>query len=244
VLACVVWATSWLSSACGRIETSDSLKQSFLGENQRFWVVSTAADALLSQSHALMPYMRAAAQRELPLRFFRELIEVESSVTVVEGNWPSYRPGIFYGGTILMPSADHPGAWSRGEWASFYNELFHAWYGLIFLKADQYASMRKEVQTSERLNFYQRAHPANPALAQEEAWSETVASLMILLAPIKINNQWQYRGVDEFAYVIDKTVAPVSHSDRPGYTPQAEQTYPAAWEYKILFKLLTMVQLP
>lgn len=234
----LVSLTLW---SCGRPETQLS---SIKNASERFWPVSYPSDAQLSQSHKLMPYMKAAATRELPLKFFRELISSDSSVVVVEGSWPSYRPGFLYGGTIYMPSAANPNAWTRGEWASFYNELFHAWYGLVFQKQEIYASTRSQVQTPERMNHYRKAHPSDPALAQEEAWSETVAAIMIELAPVNINNTWRYVEIEKMKYAIGRTVAPVSHSDRPGYTPEAEDTYPADWEYAILFRLLTMVQLP
>jgi hypothetical protein len=225
-------------------ESSQPAESSQTAPIQPFWPVSYPSDEFLDPVHALMPYMHAAAQRGLPLRFFRELIEFESSVTVVEGEWPSYRPGFFYGGTIYMPAAQKPGAWSRVQWASFYNELFHAWYGHVFQKQPRYAQTRALVQTPERLDFYRRAHPTDPSLAQEEAWSETVASVMSILVPTYYDGQWHYPVLSSFAYAIDKTVSSVSHSDRPGYTPQAEQTYPAEWEYRILFNLLTLVQLP
>ncbi len=229
-----------LVMSCGRSADKSMLTDT----SERFWPVSYPSDTQLNQSHTLMPYMKAAAARELPLRFFRELIESGSSVSVVEGSWPSYRPGVFYGGTISMPSAANSGAWSRNEWSSFYNELFHAWYGLVFQKAAVYSSIRAQVNTQERMNHYRRANPSSPALAQEEAWSETVATLLIELAPIKIENHWKYTTLDKMTYSIGRTVAPVSHSDRPGYTPEAEDTYPADWEYAILFRMLTMVNLP
>ena len=227
-------------ASCGRPLEKANLSST----NERFWPVSSGSDSQLDQSHSLMPYMKAAASRELPLRFFRELIQYNASVSIVEGSWPSYRPGYFYGGTIYMPSAANPTAWSRNEWSSFYNELFHAWYGLVFEKQSFYSTTRAEVHTPERMNHYRKAYPSNPALAQEEAWSETVATLIIEIAPVKIDDQWKYTTIDKMAYVIGRTVAPVSHSDRPGYTPEAENTYPADWEYAILFRLLTMVNLP
>jgi hypothetical protein len=227
-------------TSCGSPKGGSSLSNS----TERFWPVSYPSDSQLNQSHTLIRYMKAAAARELPLRFFRDLIESNSSVSVIEGNWPSYRPGMFYGGTISMPSAANPSAWSRGEWSSLYNELFHAWYGLVFQKADRYAATRSQVHTQERRDHYRKAHPSDPGLAQEEAWSETVAAMMIELAPMKIEGQWKYATIDKMTYAIGRTVAPVSHSDRPGYTPAAEETYPAEWEYAILFRMLTMVNLP
>jgi hypothetical protein len=67
---------------------------------------------------------------------------------------------------------------------------------------------------------------------------------LILLAPIQIDGQWKYTTIVKMAFAIGNRVASVSHSERPGYTPEAEETYPAEWEYRILFNLLTMVQLP
>lgn len=228
-------------SSCGRDTSPSSVINS---ASERFWQVSYPSDTQLDSSHTLMPYMRAAASRELPLRFFRELIQAKSAVSVVEGSWPSYRPGYFYGGTIYMPSSATPDAWSRLEWSSFYNELFHAWYGLVFKKQDLFAATRAQVQTEERMAHYRKAHPSDPELAQEEAWSETVAAIMIELTPVKMNDKWKYPDIANMKYAVGRTVSPVSHSDRPGYTPAAEETYPAEWEYAILFKLLTMVALP
>ncbi len=171
----IFWLILLSFSSCGSHNHLSGLS----GSDTRFWPVSFPADEFLDQSHTLMPYMRAAAKRELPLRFFRELIERDASVSVVEGSWPSYRPGIFYGGTVIMPAAANPESWSRGDWASFYNELFHAWYGLVFLKGNEYVQMRAKLHTPERMNHYRRANPSNPELAQEEAWSETVATVMI-----------------------------------------------------------------
>ena len=225
---------------CGRNDASYLMLQ----ENERFWQVTEPADQNLNQSNSLMRYMRAAAARELPLRFFRELIQANSAVTVIEGDWPSYQPGILYGGTISIPSASKPEAWTGGEWSSFYNELFHAWYGLIFLKERRYASARSDAWSQTRMARYRRAYPADPKLAQEEAWSETIASIMIQLAPLKIDGKFKYPSLEGFAYCIGRNVAPVSHSDRPGYTPEAENIYPDEPEYRQLFHYLTSVQPP
>jgi hypothetical protein len=188
--------------------------------------------------------MRAAAGRELPLRFFRELIRANASVTVVEGEWPSYQPGILYGGTISIPSSNRPESWTGPEWSSFYNELFHAWFGLVFTREAAYGNARSTLVTPDRMARYKKAYPANPALAQEEAWSETVATVMIQLAPIKIDGTFKYAAFDSFVYQIGRTVAPVSHSDRPGYTPEAETIYPDATEYQHLFGFLVGVTPP
>lgn len=191
-----------------------------------------------------MRYMRAAAARELPLRFFRELIQADSAVTVTEGDWPTYQPGILYGGTISMPAAYKPEAWTNGEWSSFYNELFHAWYGLVFMKEQRYAGARADAWSQTRMARYRKAYPADPKLAQEEAWSETIASIMISLTPLKIEGKFRYPSLESFAYCIGRNVAPVSHSDRPGYTPEAENIYPDEPEYRQLFSFLTAVQPP
>ena len=226
--------------SCGRTDLSYLKDQS----NQRFWTVLETGDSSLNQSHPLTRYMRAAAGRELPLRFFRELIKSNASVTVVEGEWPSYQPGILYGGTISMPSSSRPESWTGPEWSSFYNELFHAWFGLVFSKDATYGVARSKLLTQDRMDRYRKAYPSNPALAQEEAWSETVATIMIQLAPIKIDGQFKYAAYDSFVYQIGRTVAPVSHSDRPGYTPEAENIYPDTAEYQHLFEFLVSVTPP
>lgn len=212
--------------------------------SERFWPVSQPEDSQLNQAHPLIRFMRAATARELPLTFFRELIKSNSAVTVIEGDWPTYQPGVFYGGTISMPSSNRPESWTAPEWSSFYNELFHAWYGLVFSQDPKYAKTRAEVWTKSRLERYVLAHPSDPKLALEEAWSETIASIMIQLAPLKINDVFKYPSLNSFSYCIGKTVAPVSHSDRPGYTPDAENTYPDEYEYAVLFQLLTAVNPP
>lgn len=208
---------------------------------KRFWPVSVLKDSELSDDHPLMPYMHAARVRELPLSFFRDLIITNSHVVVKEGSWPTYKPGVLYGGTIYMPSSSTPSKWTRHEWASFYNELFHAWYGLAFSTLEKFAQIRDAVWTSERYNHYRKAHPGNPRLAQEEAWSETVSSVMMEVVPWDYNGQRFYCEMNDLKYALDKTVAPVSHSDRPGYTPEAESTYPSEFEYRNLMFLLMAV---
>ena len=229
-----------LLSGCGR-QSSGHLSNAGV---ERFWPVNAAEDSQLNQQHPLMRFMRAAGARELPLTFFRELIKSNSDVTVVEGDWPTYQPGVFYGGTISIPSSARPESWTGPEWSSFYNELFHAWYGLVFSQDPKYAKNRSEVWIKSRLERYRAAHPSDPKLALEEAWSETIASIMIQLTPLKLDGMIRYPAFEAFSYCIGKTVAPVSHSDRPGFTPQAENTYPDEHEYAMLFQLLTSVSPP
>ena len=243
-LAAIFFGLSFVISSCGRHSDASIASFDDSQENQRFWPVSLPSDGQLNQGHKLMRYMRAATNRELPLNFFRDLVAADATVEVIEGDWPTYQPGVFYGGTISMPSAANPEAWTIGEWSSFYNELFHAWFGLVFSKDDRYASGRARIWTSERMNHYRKAYPSDPKLAQEEAWSETVASIMINLAPLRLGGATRYPAFETFVYSINRTVAPVSHSDRPGYTPEAESTYPAEWEYHDLFVYLTKVQPP
>jgi hypothetical protein len=78
-----------------------ALTQAALADQERFWPVTLPGDNTLNQTHGLMPYMRAAVSRELPVRYFRELISAGSSVVVVEGNWPSYKPRANSGGVII-----------------------------------------------------------------------------------------------------------------------------------------------
>ena len=228
-------------SSCGQKPAASQIKE----EAARFWMVSVPSDSQLSQNHPLMPYMKAAAARELPLGYFREIIENNAGVSVGEGNWPTYQPGIFSGGTIYMPSSSDPTSWSRIQWSSFYNELFHAWFGNVFTKLPRYQSTWNSIWTPERSEHYSKANPSDPKLAQEEAWSETVMTVMIDLAPVRWpEGSMKYPKFENFVYSIGRTVAAVSHSERPGYTPEAETTYPASWEYDILFQSLTMVAPP
>lgn len=231
----------FLTSSCGHQVATSDLKQ----ESQRFWMVSIPSDSQLNPNHPLMLYMKAAAARELPLRFFREIIENNAGVDVGEGSWPTYQPGMFSGGTIYMPSSANPSAWTRIQWSSFYNELFHAWFGNVFMKLSRYESTRNSIWTPERFEHYKIANPSDPKLAQEEAWSETVMTLMIDLSPVRTpEGTMKYPKFENFVYSIGRTVAAVSHSERPGYTPEAETTFPAPWEYDILFQSLTMVSPP
>ena len=221
-----------------------SLGQTARADRERFWPVALPGDSNLDQTHALMPYMRAAESRELPVRYFRELIRAGSAVVVIEGNWPSYKPDAISGGSIYMPSASNPSAWTKNEWSSFYNELFHAWFGNIVRRSEFYRSLREQIHTEERRSHYAQAVPSDPWTAQEEGWSETVGALILTIAPTDRGGGLQYVSLADCAYAIGRTVAPVSHSERPGYRPEAETSYLAPWEYALLFETLTDVPLP
>ena len=64
----------------------------------------------------------------------------------------------------------------------------------------------------------------------EEGYSETVATLIISAYPrIKLNDEGEYVSYSPdystLYYYKGKTIAPVGHSESPGYTKAAEKTY-------------------
>lgn len=217
-----------------------------LADDDRFvldpwWSYDKEGDPRLSGRHALSKYFKAAKQKKLALNYFRDLIGTNAKIAIRHGDWPKYQPGIFSGGTIYHPAVGKSfDQWNRLDWSSFYNELFHAWWGSSFTKSSKYADARNALLTSERRQHYRRAHPRNPLLAQEEAYSETIATLMIYAYP-QYNPEGpesRYFNLPFFVYQKNKTVAAVSHSDRPGFTPEAETTYPNIEEYRVMFRLL------
>ncbi len=211
--------------------------------DEPWWTYQLPADAQLNRRHVLYKYFVVAKQKKLPTNLFRDLIRANSGVKLSQGDWPSYQPGgAFSGGTIRHPAiAEQPASWKRIDWASFYNELFHAWWQDVFMKSGTYSSERSQLLTSERSKFYRQAHPRNPRLAQEEAYSETINTLMFYTSPQynpETSEQDRFYALNFFVYNKNRTVSPVSHSDRPGFTSAAEQTFPAEWEWKIVFKMI------
>jgi hypothetical protein len=208
-----------------------------------FWPTSKPTDSQLDSRHALYQFYSAAQLKKLPANFFRELIAANASVVVRYGDWPRYKPGIFSGGTIYHPAADRaPTTWTNLDWSSFYNELFHAWWGNVFTKATKYQTIRAQILTEERKRHYRQAHRTNPLLAQEEGYSETVASLMVMMYPRynpSLPDQRGYAPLSDYKYDTGRTVSAVSHGDQPGYDPAAEYTYMNEFEYEVLFKILT-----
>lgn len=122
--------------SCGQPHASSTQSEfTTTADPTRWWPTSLAEDGNLSRQHVLYRYYAAALGKELPLRFFRELIQAQANVKVKEGSWPRYVPGSFGGGTIEVPRAAQPEQWTRGDWSNFYNELFHAWWGNVFMKS-------------------------------------------------------------------------------------------------------------
>jgi hypothetical protein len=237
-LACMVLA----SAGCGRLQSNDLSSNDEQVESP-FWPVDKDGDAQLSSSHALHSYFMAAKAKSMPTNYFRELIRANSSIALRYGEWPSYKPGWTGGGTIYHPGIGRAAStWNSSDWSSFYNELFHAWWGNVFMKQAGYQSIRGQILTAERKQHYRRAHPSDPLLAQEEAYSETVATLMVYLYPRYNPNFPGNRGftaLSDLKYDTGRTVSPVSHGEQPGYTPEAENTYPNPLEYKLMFQILT-----
>jgi hypothetical protein len=225
--------------SCGQEQPSKLSDTGFV--DTPWWSYDKPSDRTLSTRHALAPYFRAGKEKKLALNYFRDLISSNSDIAIKYGEWPKYQPGWFSGGTIYHPAVNKPfSKWGRLDWSSFYNELFHAWWGNVFMKDSRYAFVRQQILTTERKQHYRQAHPSKPLLAQEEAYSETVAALMIYAAPQYNPHGPESRFYDQpyFTYQTGKTVSPVSHSDRPGFTPAAETTYPNQFEYKVMFRIL------
>jgi len=231
-------------SACGVQSESSELQSSANDEivEQPFYEVNKPSDPQLNSGHTLYRYFQAAQAKKLPANFFREIIAANGSISVRYGDWPRFQPS-GAGGTISHPAVGKAFTeWKNGDWSSFYNELFHAWWASVFTRASSYATIRSQLLTSERRSHYARAHPSNPLLAQEEAYSETIMSLMTYMYPSyhpNLPNNTGYRTLDLFPYDTGKTVSPVSHSESPGYTPEAENIYPNQFEYSVIFKIMT-----
>ena len=195
----------------------------------------------------LRPYFVESMNRGLPLRFFLDLFRANAWISVKPSNsGPYYQPGYFSGGTIYHGAVGTPlNKWTRLDFTSFYNELFHAWWGNVFMKEQRFASERAALlNDSKRTQKYTLAHPGNPRLAQEEAYSETVGYLILLAYPLTIldpETKQPYKKIanlEELYYRIEHTVAPVGHGDRPGFTEIAESTFPDEREYSWLFEKL------
>jgi hypothetical protein len=212
-----------------------------------FWQVNKQSDPTLNRSHSLYRYFAAAQAKKLPTNYFRDIISIRGAVSLRYADWPRYQPR-GGGGTIYHPKVGRPfSEWKALDWSSFYNELFHAWWGTVFTKSSKYAADRAALLTSERRAHYRKANPRNALLAQEEAYSETMSSLALFYYP-KYNphaaSRIGYLKLDFYEYNTNKTVSAVGHSDRPGYTPAAETTFPNRAEYAIIFRQITDLQPP
>ncbi len=243
-----------LTASCGvdmssRLTTADEEVGTDFGlVADPFWQVTKPGDEKLTSGHSLSSYFVAAQAKQLPTNYFRDLISARANIGLRYADWPRYQPGGGTSGTIYHPKVGKPfSQWTGMDWSSFYNELYHAWWGTVFTKSTKYAADRSALLTSERRSHYQRAHPRDPLLAQEEAYSETVATLMMYLTPKyhpELPNNTGFYELSTFLYHTGKTVAPVSHSERPGFTPEAENTYPNRAEYAVVFRQLTDFQPP
>lgn len=224
-------------------ENVSSLNQTEALTETPFWTVDKPGDDALLSGHAMSPYFSAAKAKQLPTNYFRDIIKSRGAIRVRRADWPSFQPGFGGGGTISHPKVGSAfSEWKNSDWSSFYNELYHAWWASVFTRSAQYAADREALLTNARRAHYRRAHPSNPLLAQEEAYSETVASLMIYLYP-KYNpasaSGTGFYELSYYPYDQNRTVSPVSHSDRPGFTPEAETTFPDEAEYALIFRQLT-----
>jgi hypothetical protein len=121
--------------------------------------------------------------------------------------------------------------WTGTIWADFYNELFHAWWNEVFLRESFYA------RTAELINcFLPRYRVGNwlmAHIAQEEAYSETISSVILLLAN-KVSFERLY-------YQKEWTVVPVDHGESGGwfgFSKAQQNIYPSPQEYDILLRWL------
>lgn len=182
------------------------------------------------ESMTLLEIKQAAVKRDLPITLFRDIEKYAGldAVEIFEGEFALYR---IYKNNIELPKVQFekkPHTWVPVEWASFYNELFHAWWDLVFEEESIYQEIYSSLK-EQYYDKYNKAFPSNPMVALEEAYSETASSVILLKA----------NKVKTLSYKINYTVASVGHSDRPGYTPEAEKIYPSRLEYSYLFKWVT-----
>jgi hypothetical protein len=209
---------------------------------KRFWPVRQPDDNTLSQNHPLSPFMRAAADREFPLTPFRDLIRSAARIEIMESDIYQYIPSNS-GGTIYTPAITNLSQWSRSEWASFYGLLFRAWFENVAPADSRYRKIYQAFHSPERATHYQRANQRLPWLAQEDAFADTISCILYVMSPLNSGSRLTYPEITDLDFEIDRTVAPVSRSGNPGYSPEADTTYPSESEYRALFFLLTSVAL-
>jgi len=173
----------------------------------------------------------AAKVRGLPMRFFREISAWNGwdRVTIGTSDAARYYP---WSNRIELPesqTAKPPTHWGVIDWANFYNELFHAWWDNVFLPGEIYKPTRARLAILRKR--YAIACPDDPALAQEEAFSETTSALVLYLAN-KV-------PLSDLAYDTSRTVGAVGHGERPGFSATADETYLSEEEYAMIFRWLT-----
>jgi hypothetical protein len=155
-LVVAAFALSLGLAGCGHAELGVSDLKSDQTEAP-FWPTAKPGDDQLNTAHALYRYFSASRAKQLPANYFRELIGANSDVVVKYADWPRYQPGWFSGGTIYHPAFNKPlETWGSSDWSTFYNELFHAWWGNVFMKASKYATIRGQLLTAERDAHYRR----------------------------------------------------------------------------------------
>jgi hypothetical protein len=198
--------------------------------------------SLNASAHVFSPIIQAAKLKGLPTKILNEMVQYNSNIAIKKtSGGASYKPGFFSGGTIYLPfSVTTPRNWKAIDWTLFYNEAFHAWWGTVFTKQNKYSNEKYRLVNDSALKAkYRRAHPKNPILAMEEGYSETLASVILMAYPrLKLDSNGKLvpysPDFETLYYKKGKTVAPVSHSDRPGFTPAAENTYLNHEEYSML----------
>src|SRR5690606_16467801 len=127
-----------------------------------------------------------------------------------------------------------------------YNEIFHAWWHFRS-ETDLESYYWHYIRHADNMAAYARANPSNPDLAREEAYSETVsvlAGMMMTRETAVVNDTGGYDYINQAGIPPTQiqyspgSVASVGHSDRPGYTPQADHIYPTAGEYEIILRIM------
>ncbi len=178
--------------------------------------------------HSLSSLSIEVKRKGLPAVFFKDIQQFRHwhTLRIQPGQHDSYLP--WSKSIILNESQFYRTAseWASRDWADFYNELFHAWWDLIFSREPIHRDLYQSLTTTYR-EKYRRAHPSNPILAQEEAYSETVSAISLLIAGSVSVNRLYYR--------LNFTVEPVGHSENPGFTELAEEIYPDSSEYTHIF---------
>lgn len=189
-----------------------------------FSLAAVSAQAVTFEETAI-----AALERGLPGRFFLDIRKDYGKGWIrIEGSdWARYYPSQNLIQVPLSMIRRSPKEWSALEWSQFYNELFHAWWDEVFQKRSLYENDR----TYLRARLFRYESTGDSRLAQEEGLSETVASVILLVA--------NHIPIERLVYKKDWSVSAVSHSEGLAkFHASAEEIYPSPGEYELLLKWL------
>lgn len=194
---------------------------------------------------------KAALFSDLPIILFEDITQHVSFVSIERSESHSYQAGVFP--TIRIPEDQYetsPRVWSSIQWADFYRSLFHAWWDLHF--SGHKADWERRI-TAENLSTYRAANSSQPQLAQEYAYAETIAALILVYLSEKARlealalketnldvrdrllGSLQHDALESLEYKKNRTVEPVGHSEESGFTKRAENIFPGRQEYRFLF---------